>query len=112
MKTEQEYFEEGQTIQEYMDNMSKLKEESFQVYENFKLPDDGFAEQLKDFPVHFLIITEDWCGDAMMINPVIRKLAEAAEKETRVVYRDEDIGFDRSSFNQWFTLDSDCFDFE
>ncbi|MBR7553930.1 thioredoxin family protein [Allobacillus sp. GCM10007491] len=90
MKTEQEYFEEGQTIQEYMDNMSKLKEESFQVYENFKLPDDGFAEQLKDFPVHFLIITEDWCGDAMMINPVIRKLAEAAEKETRVVYRDED----------------------
>ena len=49
MKTEQEYFEEGQTIQEYMDNMSKLKEESFQVYENFKLPDDGFAEQLKDF---------------------------------------------------------------
>lgn len=67
MKTEQEYFEEGQTIQEYMDNMSKLKEESFQVYENFKLPDDGFAEQLKDFPVHFLIITEDWCGDAMRL---------------------------------------------
>ena len=85
MKTEQEYFEEGQTIQEYMDNMSKLKEESFQVYENFKLPDDGFAEQLKDFPVHFLIITEDWCGDAMMINPVIRKLAEPASNTQRTL---------------------------
>lgn len=90
MKTEQQYFEEGQTIQEYMENMSKLKEESFQVYENFELPDDGFAEQLKKFPVHFLIITEDWCGDAMMINPVIRKLSEAAGIETRVTLRDAD----------------------
>nr|WP_289038451.1 thioredoxin family protein [uncultured Allobacillus sp.] len=90
MKTENQYFEEGQTIQAYMENMSKLKKESDKVYHEFQLPDDGFSEQLKAFPVKFLIITEDWCGDAMMINPVIRKLAEAAGKETRVVLRDED----------------------
>ncbi|GAB2558663.1 thioredoxin family protein [Gracilibacillus alcaliphilus] len=90
MKTEQQYFQEGRTIQDYMEQMSKLKEESFYVYENFQLPDDGEAEQLKDMDIHLLTITEDWCGDAMMINPVIRKIAEAAGIESRVALRDED----------------------
>lgn len=39
MKTEQEYFEEGQTIQEYMDNMSKLKKKAFKCMKtlNFRM---------------------------------------------------------------------------
>ena len=90
MKTEQQYFEEGKTIQLYMDEMSKLKEESIAVYEQFQLPEDGFAEQLSQHQLHFLTITEDWCGDAMMINPVIRKLSEAANIEMRVALRDAD----------------------
>lgn len=91
MKTEQQYFEEGKSLQEYMDNMSTLKEQSFYVYENFELPDDQlFFERLKKVNLHFLIITEDWCGDAMMINPVVRKIAEAADVEVRVALRDAD----------------------
>ncbi|MGV2941504.1 thioredoxin family protein [Mesobacillus sp. LC4] len=90
MKTEQQYFEEGKSIQTYMDEMGTLKEESFAVYEQFQLPADGFAEHLKQNELHFLTITEDWCGDAMMINPVIRKLAEAADTEMRVALRDAD----------------------
>ncbi|MEW8972508.1 thioredoxin family protein [Mesobacillus jeotgali] len=90
MKTEQQYFEEGKSIQTYMAEMSVLKEESFSVYEKFHLPADGFAEKLKQNQLHFLTITEDWCGDAMMINPVIRKLAEAAHIEMRVALRDAD----------------------
>jgi thiol-disulfide isomerase/thioredoxin len=90
MKTEQQYFEEGKSIQTYMDEMSMLKEESFAVYEQFQLPADGLAEELKQHQLHFLTITEDWCGDAMMINPVIRKLAEAADIEVRVALRDAD----------------------
>ncbi|MCM3666997.1 thioredoxin family protein [Mesobacillus subterraneus] len=90
MKTEQQYFEEGRPIQTYMNEMGMLKEESFAVYEQFHLPADGFAEELKQDKLHFLTITEDWCGDAMMINPVIRKLAEAADIEMRVALRDAD----------------------
>ncbi|MBG9812583.1 thioredoxin [Bacillus endophyticus] len=90
MKTEQQYFEEGKTLQTYMDDMSTLKEESFSVYNAFQLPQDGFVEQLKIQNLHFLIITEDWCGDAMMINPVMRKIAEAADVEVRVALRDQD----------------------
>ncbi|MCM3761954.1 thioredoxin family protein [Alkalihalobacillus oceani] len=90
MKTEQQYFEEGKSIQTYMEEMSKLKEESTGVYKAFELPEDGFVDTLKRHRLHFLIITEDWCGDAMMINPVIRKVAEAAGVEMRVALRDAD----------------------
>ncbi|MRG88099.1 thioredoxin family protein [Salinibacillus xinjiangensis] len=90
MKTEEQYFIEGKTIQQYMNNMGKLKEESFHVYEQFLVPDDGFTDELKKHSLHFLVITEDWCGDAMMINPVIRKVAEAAGIDVRVTLRDED----------------------
>jgi len=90
MKTEQHYFEEGKSIQAYMNEMSTLKEESFAVYEQFQLPADGFVEKLKQHHLHFLTITEDWCGDAMMINPIIRKLAEAANIEMHVALRDAD----------------------
>lgn len=90
MKSEQQYFEEGKTIQEYMEEMSQLKEESFSVYEQFDLPQDELADVIKEKQLHFLIITEDWCGDAMMINPIIRKAAEAGDAETRVALRDAD----------------------
>lgn len=91
MKSEQQYFEEGKQIKEYMDNMSQLKELSFSIYNQFVLPEDGaFIEQLKEANVHILAITEDWCGDAMLNNPVIRKVAEAANVEVRAVLRDED----------------------
>lgn len=90
MKSEQQYFEEGKSIQAYMDEMSTLKEESFAVYEQFQLPEDGLVDTLKQHSLHLLTITEDWCGDAMMINPVIRKLAEAANIDMRVTLRDAD----------------------
>ncbi|WP_404348037.1 thioredoxin family protein [Sutcliffiella horikoshii] len=90
MKTEQQFYKEGKSIQTYMDEMSTLKEESFTVYENFRLPADGLAEKLQQQSLHLLTITEDWCGDAMMINPVIRKLAEAAGIDFRVALRDAD----------------------
>lgn len=90
MKTEQQYFEEAVTIQQYMDNMSQLKEESTAIYNSFQVPQDGFAEKLKQADIHILAITEDWCGDAMLNNPIIRKVAEAANTPVHTALRDAD----------------------
>ena len=90
MKTEQQYFEQGTSMKDYMDNMSQLKEESFAIYDAFEVPNNNFIEKLKAANVHILTITEDWCGDAMLNNPIIRKIAEAADVEIRTVLRDED----------------------
>lgn len=91
MKTEQQYFEESTSMKEYMDAMSQLKEQSFAIYERFELPENAaFIEKLKNANVHILAITEDWCGDAMINNPIIRKVAEAADVEIRTALRDAD----------------------
>ncbi|WP_107838090.1 thioredoxin family protein [Metasolibacillus meyeri] len=90
MKTEQQYFEEAISIQQYMDEMSTLREESFAIYDKFNVPNDEFIEQLKNSHVHILAITEDWCGDAMLNNPIVRKVAEAAGLEVRATLRDAD----------------------
>lgn len=90
MKTEQQYFEESKLMKDYMDAMATHKEASFQVYEQFELPADGFAEKLAAANVHILAITEDWCGDAMLNNPIVRKVAEAANVEVRTALRDAD----------------------
>ncbi|MFC7687370.1 thioredoxin family protein [Ureibacillus sp. GCM10028918] len=92
MKTEQQYFEESMTMEEYMDQMStNLKEPSFKVYESFNVnPEDEVFQLLKANKPHILAITEDWCGDAMLNNPVIRKIAEEADLEIRCAFRDED----------------------
>ncbi|AWE08822.1 thioredoxin family protein [Lysinibacillus sp. 2017] len=91
MKTEQHYFEESTLMKDYMDGMSQMKDQSFAVYEGFNVPqEDAFIERLKKANVHILAITEDWCGDAMVNNPVIRKIAEAANVEIRTALRDAD----------------------
>ncbi|GLC90454.1 thioredoxin family protein [Lysinibacillus piscis] len=91
MKTERQYFNEAVSIQQYMDNMTTLKEESFSIYHNFAVPTtDGFIELLKEKQPKILTITEDWCGDAMLNNPIIRRVAEAANLDMRAVLRDED----------------------
>lgn len=92
MSTEQQYFEEAKSLSQYMQDMTTKKEESFYIYDQFEVPaDDEFIAVLKEKSPHILVITEDWCGDAMMNNAILRKIAEAAGIEVRAVYRDENI---------------------
>ncbi|HJF32243.1 MAG TPA: thioredoxin family protein [Sporosarcina psychrophila] len=91
MKTEKDYFDEAISLEQYMDKMEKHKEESFRIYEQFEVPaDDEFIELLKEKKPDILVITEDWCGDAMMNNPILRRIAEAANLDVRTAYRDAD----------------------
>jgi len=92
MKAEKQYFDEAISLEAYMDNMATHKENSFLIYEKFDCPeDDEFIEVLKKVQPNILVITEDWCGDAMMNNPILRKIAEAANLDVRAVFRDENL---------------------
>lgn len=92
MKTEQQYFEEGKPLALYMEEMSTLKDNSYRVYNGFTLPEDeAFIEALKAKKPNILVITEDWCGDAMINNAILRKIAEAADLDVRAVLRDENL---------------------
>ncbi|TQR17695.1 thioredoxin family protein [Psychrobacillus vulpis] len=92
MPTEQQYYNQAKPLTQYMNDMTTKKEESFSIYDKFEVPaDDEFIELLKEKSPHVLVITEDWCGDAMMNNAILRRIAEAAEIEVRAVYRDENL---------------------
>ncbi len=41
-------------------------------------------------PIHWLVITENWCGDSAQSTPIMEKMAEAAggNIELRFIYRD------------------------
>ena len=90
MKTEIEYFNEAVPMKDYVASMTQptLKAGSEAIYEKFSVPQDGFAEKLSGLRV--LAITEDWCGDAMLNNPIVQKLTEAAGIDMRAAYRDAD----------------------
>ncbi len=90
MKTEQQYFAEAISLKQYMDEMDTHKENSLTIYDEFQVPqDDEFIALLKEKAPHILCITEDWCGDAMLNNPILRRVAEAGNVDVRVVYRDQ-----------------------
>lgn len=74
-----------------MEGMATHKENSRKVYDGFKLPqDDEFIALLREKQPHILVITEDWCGDAMMNNPILLHIVVAAGVGARVAYRDAD----------------------
>jgi len=57
-----------------------------------KLRDDLMdAVKDNDQILHWLVITEHWCGDASQINPIIQKVAEQSQGkiDLRFIYRDE-----------------------
>ena len=92
MSTEQQYFENAITLDSYMAQMESNQEKSYSIYEKFELPEDPeFIDLLKEKQPHVLVITEDWCGDAMMNNAILRKIAEAADVKVRCVYRDQNL---------------------
>jgi len=78
---------------EYIQSMTRNKEEMLSIYEKFSLPsEDGRKlEALKPKQLRAIVLTEDWCGDALLNNPILMRVAEAAGIELRFVLRDQNL---------------------
>ncbi|ARJ50196.1 thioredoxin family protein [Staphylococcus lutrae] len=85
------YYAESKSFNQYIADMEHNQQEFYDIYARFAMPtDDIRIEQIKNKGYrHVLVITEDWCGDAMMNNPILKHIAEAAQLEVRVFYRDD-----------------------
>ena len=86
-----ERFEKGMTFQQYLDQMTTNKERFLQNLQEIKIR-PGDREALRRFgkPLQVLVITEDWCGDALSNFPVLAKLVEGLPNvEMRVFLRDQ-----------------------
>jgi hypothetical protein len=86
-----ERFTQGMTVQQYLDQMGTNKETFMKFLSEVKIrPGDkgALAETGKKLKV--MVITEDWCGDALYNLPVLFKLVEGnPDVEVRVFLRDK-----------------------
>ncbi|MFC3041419.1 thioredoxin family protein [Virgibacillus xinjiangensis] len=87
-----DWFEKGMSPDTYIESMNKHKENLLHVYDHFQLPrDEEFFRQVKEQKLRAIVLTEDWCGDAMMNIPVLLKLAEVADIDVRMLLRDQNL---------------------
>ncbi|MGJ9457469.1 thioredoxin family protein [Oceanobacillus sp. CF4.6] len=87
-----EWFEKGLNPDLYIESMEKHKDDLLYIYDQFILPEDeAFFEQMREKNLRAIVLTEDWCGDAMLNIPILLKLSEASGIQVRMLLRDQNL---------------------
>ncbi|WP_409304344.1 thioredoxin family protein [Peribacillus sp. SCS-155] len=87
------WFQKGMNNEQYLAYMQTHKENLLGVYEKFQLTeqDKQVLSELKSKGLRTIVLTADWCGDAMVNIPILMKIAEEAGIEIRYLVRDENL---------------------
>ncbi|AZU60244.1 thioredoxin family protein [Neobacillus mesonae] len=87
------WFQNGMTVDEYINGMTRNKEEMLSIYEQFTLKDGDRSklEALKGKGLRVIVLSEDWCGDSLLNNPVLLRVAEGADIDVRFLLRDQNL---------------------
>ena len=78
MALTEDKFNQGMSIQEYIDQIKVNKQPFLDIYQALDVPAktkaqfDGLAE-----PLRLAVFTADWCGDAVSTTPIILRMAES-----------------------------------
>jgi Thioredoxin len=93
MQNLQTWFEKGMTQYEYIQHMNVHQENLLKVYNGFRLTSEDLASlhPLQTKGLKAVILTADWCGDAMVNLPIFMRLANESLIETRYLIRDENL---------------------
>lgn len=86
-----ERFTQGMTFQQYLDQMTTNKDKFMQQLAEVRIrPEDKAVFANRKGNLNVLVITEDWCGDALANFPVLAKMVESVPNvEMRVFLRDQ-----------------------
>jgi hypothetical protein len=97
-----ERFLQGMTWRQYLDQMSTNKEALLRLFEETKIrPEDWEALAKLPRKLCCLVITEDWCGDALYNFPVLAKLVVGNPNiEMRIFLRDQNPDLINQYLNQ------------
>jgi hypothetical protein len=88
-----DWFAKGLTFSEYVEGMSVNKQEMASIDSRFSLT-EGEKEKLaplKEKGLNVIVLTEDWCGDAMLNIPILMHIAKETGMEARFILRDENL---------------------
>jgi Thioredoxin len=93
MSSLRSWYEKGMSHEDYVSSMTVHKENLQKVYEQFSLSEESKLElsKLKDKDISAIVLTADWCGDAMMNVPIFKQIGSIAGIEPRYLIRDENL---------------------
>ncbi|TSB44672.1 thioredoxin family protein [Alkalicoccobacillus porphyridii] len=85
-----QWFEKGLSRYAYIHSMEVNQDKLLDIYNQFHLdqPERQALHLLQPKKLRALILTADWCGDAMVNLPVFMRIADEALIETRYFIRD------------------------
>ncbi len=87
-----EWYDKGQTPNQYIQSLTAHKDGFMHVYNNYKLPDDElFLQLLKDKNLRVIVLAEPWCGHCMFNMPILFQLAINVNMPIRILARDENL---------------------
>ncbi|MFD2680892.1 thioredoxin family protein [Bacillus seohaeanensis] len=88
-----DWFQKGMSPEAYMESMSVNKENVQTVLNGFTIPagEETVLKTIVDKNLKVIVLTEDWCGDAMVNVPVLLKVAEEANMEVSLLLRDQNL---------------------
>ncbi|WP_100330213.1 thioredoxin family protein [Bacillus xiapuensis] len=88
-----EWFEKGVSPDDYIEQMKTNQENVKYIQSSFHIQKEeaSFLARLKEENLKAIVLTEDWCGDAMMNIPIFLEVAKHAGIEVRFLYRDENL---------------------
>ena len=86
-----EQFKQGMTLDQYLTQMGTNKDKFVEFLQSIKItPEDKQALDKYGKKLNVLVITEDWCGDALYNVPVLAKMVEGNPNiEMRIFLRDK-----------------------
>jgi hypothetical protein len=87
-----EWYDKGMSADAYIASMQENKESLLYIYNEFNIPEDHtFFENVKKENLRVIVLTEDWCGDAMINIPILLRIAEKTGMEVRMLLRDDNL---------------------
>lgn len=87
------WFEKGMSGQAYIDGMKVNRESQLRIYESFQLQEEtrSYFAGLVNRRLRGIVLTADWCGDAMLCVPIMMRIAEAAGIQLSYLIRDDNL---------------------
>jgi hypothetical protein len=92
LNVEHERFEDGLTLDEFVDGIDTYQEETRRRLRDVRLADADVAAFARlAAPLHVLVLTEGWCGDSLFNLPILARIVEATPgADLRVFVRSQE----------------------
>lgn len=86
-----DWFKKGLTAEQYINGMNVNKDELLSIKHSYVLKAANEFHSLQNQKLRALVLTTDWCGDAMVNLPIFMAIAESATIDARYFIRDENL---------------------